>query len=53
MTTPLVQLVTGLLFIENTLVAMILGVMLAIWDRKPAYVVAALAGTALSIKLAP
>lgn len=51
-TTPLVQLVTGSLFIENTLVAMLLGVMLAVWDRKPAYVVAALAGTALSIKLA-
>src|SRR4029079_2725431 len=50
-TTPLVQLVTGSLFIENTLDAMILGVMTALWDRRSAWVIALLAGTALSVKV--
>ncbi len=57
-TTPLVQLVTGSLFIENTLAAMILGVMTALWrfsetgERKFLFLAMALGGTALSIKLA-
>ncbi|HUI53674.1 MAG TPA: glycosyltransferase family 39 protein [Bryobacteraceae bacterium] len=54
--TPLVQLVTGSLFIENTLAAMILGSMIAIWrfsaagDRKLLYLAMALAGTAACVK---
>jgi hypothetical protein len=56
-TTPLVQLVTGSLFVENLLAAMLLGMMTALWrfgasgERRWLYAAAALAGTALSTKL--
>jgi hypothetical protein len=56
-TTPLVQLVTGSLFVENTLAAMILGAISAIWafgeTRRTGFLYAAaiLGGTALSVKL--
>jgi glycosyltransferase involved in cell wall biosynthesis len=55
--TSLVQLVTGSLFIENFLAAMVLGMALAIWQfgdtgrRCFLYVAAILGGTALAIKL--
>ena len=55
-TTPMVQLVTGSLFVENLLTAMIFGAMTAIWGfgesgkRRHLYVAAALGGTALAIK---
>ncbi|MGA2196714.1 MAG: glycosyltransferase [Bryobacteraceae bacterium] len=55
-TTPLVQLVTGSLFVENLMTAMILGLMAAIWrfgdtgEKRFLYVAAVLGGTALSIK---
>ena len=54
--TPLVQLVTGSLFIENTLAAMILGAVIAVWrfgataDRKFLCLAMALGGTALCVK---
>jgi hypothetical protein len=56
-TTPLVQLVTGSLFVENTLAAMILGAISAIWafgeTRRTGFLYAAaiLSGTALAVKL--
>jgi hypothetical protein len=56
-TTPLVQLVTGSLFVENTLAAMVLGAVSAIWafgeTRRIGFLYAAaiLGGTALSVKL--
>ena len=56
-TTPLVQLVTGGLYVENLLAAMILGALTALWrfaetaDRRLWFVAALLAGTAIAIKL--
>jgi len=56
-TSPLVQLVTGSLFVENLLAAMLLGMLTAVWrlgetgDRKFLYAGAVLAGTALTVKL--
>src|ERR1019366_4274933 len=55
-TTPLVQLVTGSLFVENLLAAMILGMLAALWrfggtgERKFLYLSMALGGSALAIK---
>ena len=54
--TPIVQLVTGNLFVENLLAAMILGTLTALWrfgetgERKFLYASAALGGTALAVK---
>jgi glycosyltransferase involved in cell wall biosynthesis len=54
--TPIVQFVTGALFVENFLAAMILGVMTAIWrlgdtgERRFFYLAMALGGTAMSVK---
>ncbi len=54
--TPLVQLVTGALFVENFLAAMILGVLTAIWrfgdtgERRYFYMAMALGGTAITVK---
>jgi glycosyltransferase involved in cell wall biosynthesis len=55
-TTPIVQLVTGELFVENVLAALILGMMTAIWklgetgERRYLYAAAALGGSALATK---
>jgi hypothetical protein len=55
-TTPLVQLATGSLFVENLMTAMIVGMMAAIWrfsdtgERRFLYLAAVLGGTALSTK---
>jgi hypothetical protein len=55
-TTPLVYLATGSLFVENTLAAMVLGCMTAIWrlgesgERRFLYLAALLGGTALATK---
>jgi hypothetical protein len=55
--TPMVQLVTGELFVENLVAAMVLGMMTAIWrfgeegDRRFLYLAAALAGTAIASKV--
>jgi hypothetical protein len=55
--TPLVQLVTGSLFVENLLALMILGVVAAIWrfretgERRFFYLSAALGGSAMAIKV--
>jgi hypothetical protein len=55
-TTPLVQLVTGSLFVENLMTAMVLGLMAAIWrfgdtgEERYLYLAAVLGGTALSTK---
>jgi glycosyltransferase involved in cell wall biosynthesis len=55
--TPMVQLVTGSLFVENLVAAMVLGVMTAIWrfgengDKRFLYLAAVLAGTALATKV--
>lgn len=55
-TTPLVQLVTGSLFVENLLAAMILGMLAALWrfggtgERKFLYLSMTLGGSALAIK---
>ena len=55
-TTPMVQLVTGSLFVENLLAAMIFGAMIAAWgfseggDRRLLYMAAGLGGSALAIK---
>src|ERR1035438_3566939 len=55
-TTPLVQLVTGSLFVENLAAAMILGLMAAVWrfgdtgEKRFLYVAAVLGGTGLSTK---
>src|ERR1017187_9749966 len=55
-TTPMVQLVTGSLFVENLMTAMILGLMAAIWrfgdtgEKRFLYLAAALGGSALSTK---
>jgi len=54
--TPLVQLVTGSLFVENFLAAMVVGMAAAIWQfgdtgqRRYLYAAAVLGGTALAIK---
>jgi Dolichyl-phosphate-mannose-protein mannosyltransferase len=56
-TTPLVQLVTGSLFVENMLAAMVFGTFLAIWTfgdtgrKRFLYAAALLAGAALATKL--
>jgi hypothetical protein len=56
-TTPLVQLVTGSLFVENLLAALILGMMTALWrfaeggELRWFYAAMALGGTALATKL--
>jgi hypothetical protein len=53
---PMVQLVTGSLFVENLLAAMVLGAMTALWrfgeagEKKFLYVAAALGGSAMAIK---
>ena len=55
-TTPMVQLVTGSLFVENLMTAMILGLMAAVWrfgdsgEKRYLYLAAVLGGTALSTK---
>jgi hypothetical protein len=55
-TTPLVQMVTGSLFIENTQMALLMAVVVAIWrlgetgDRRWLFAAAALAGTSLAVK---
>lgn len=55
--TPMVQLVTGSLFVENLLAALVLGAMTAVWrfgeagEKKFLYVAAALAGSAMAIKV--
>ena len=57
-TTPLVQLVTGSLFVENLLAAIILGMVAGLCrfsetgERKFLYLAMALGGTALAIKIA-
>jgi hypothetical protein len=54
--TPMVQLVTGELFVENLLAAMLLGMLAALWrfgetgERRLLYTAAALGGTALAVK---
>ncbi len=56
-TTPMVQLVTGSLFVENLLAAMIFGTMVAIWgysetgQRRFLNTAAVLGGTAIAIKV--
>jgi hypothetical protein len=56
-TTPLVQLVTGSLFVENMLAAMVFGTFLAIWEfgdtgrKRFLYTAALLAGAAVATKL--
>jgi glycosyltransferase involved in cell wall biosynthesis len=55
---PLVQLVTGSLFVENLLAAMLLGMLTAVWrfgetgERKFLFAAAVLGGVALTTKLA-
>ena len=55
-TTPMVQLVTGSLFVENLLTALLLGMMTAVWrfgesgERRFLYLAAALGGTAMATK---
>ena len=54
--TPIVQLVTGSLFVENVLAALIVGTMAAVWrfgetaDRRYFFAAMMLAGTAMSVK---
>lgn len=54
--TPLVQLVTGSLFVENILAAMVAGMAAALWrfaqtgEKRFLYLAASLAGTAIAIK---
>jgi hypothetical protein len=54
--TPLVQLVTGSLFVENMLAAMVLGLMAALWrfsetgEKRFLYLAAVLGGTAMATK---
>jgi hypothetical protein len=56
-TTPMVQLVTGSLFVENLLAAFLLGTMTALWrfgasgERRFLYLAAALGGTAMATKV--
>ena len=55
--TPLAELVTGSLFVENFVAALVLGIMVALWrfgdtgERAFLYVSGVLAGTALAAKL--
>jgi putative flippase GtrA len=55
-TTPMVQLVTGSLFVENLLTAFLLGMMTALWlfgesgERRYLYLAAVLGGTAVATK---
>ncbi len=55
-TTPMVELVTGSLFVENLLAALVLGMMIALWrfaesgERRLLYVAATLGGTAMATK---
>ena len=55
-TTPMVQLVTGSLFVENLLTAFVFGTMTALWrfgesgERRFLYLAAALGGTAMATK---
>jgi hypothetical protein len=55
-TTPLVQMVTGSLFIENTQLAVLMALVVAIWrlgetgDRRWLYAAAVLAGASLAVK---
>ncbi len=55
-TTPMVQLLTGSLFVENFQAVMVLGMMAAIWrfgdsgEKRYLYLAAALGGTALATK---
>ncbi len=55
-TTPMVQLVTGSLFVENALAALLLGMMTALWhfgesgERRFLYLAAALGGSAMATK---
>jgi len=55
--TPMVQLVTGELFVENLVAAMVLGMMTAIWrfgenrENRFLYLAAVLAGTAIATKV--
>ncbi len=55
--TPLVYLVTGSLFVDNLLAAMVFGAMTAIWrfgesgEKRLLYLAAALGGAALAVKL--
>jgi hypothetical protein len=56
-TTPMVQLETGALFVENLVAAMVLGMMTAIWrfgedrEKRFLYLAAVLAGTAIATKV--
>jgi hypothetical protein len=56
LTTPMVQLVTGSLFVENLLAALLLGMMTAIWrfgetgETRFLYLASALGGTAMATK---
>jgi 4-amino-4-deoxy-L-arabinose transferase-like glycosyltransferase/glycosyltransferase involved in cell wall biosynthesis len=55
-TTPMVQLVTGSLFVENLLAAFVLGMMTALWrfgesgERRFLYLAAVLGGSAMATK---
>jgi glycosyltransferase involved in cell wall biosynthesis len=55
-TTPMVQLVTGSLLVENLQAALLMGMMTALWrfggagERRSLYLAAALGGTALATK---
>ena len=55
-TTPMVQLVTGSLFVENLLAALVLGMMTALWrfgesgERRFLHLAAVLGGTAMATK---
>src|ERR1035438_10618726 len=55
-TTPMVQLVTGSLFVENLLAALVLGMMTALWrfgesgERRFLQLAAVLGGTAMATK---
>ena len=55
--TPMVQLVTGSLFVENMLAVMVMGMMAALWrfgdtgEKRFLYLAAALGGTAMATKL--
>ena len=56
-TTPMVQLVTGELFVENLVAAMVLGMMTALWrfgengEKRFLYLAAVLAGTCIATKV--
>ncbi len=55
--TPMVQLATGSLFVENLVAALVLGILTAIWrlgetgDKRFLYLAAGLGGTAMATKL--